>query len=120
MAAGSGDRRRGRRADRLVRDQRQGRVRDRGQRAARRRHRGGQYRADRRGALQRVPAAVRDRERPAAGGGGGQRDYGEEEDLTMHPITTVHYVALSAALLPIGTVGWLTRPTDVIILMSSE
>ena len=38
----------------------------------------------------------------------------------MHPITTVHYVALSAALLLIGTVGVLTRRNIVIILMSIE
>jgi NADH-quinone oxidoreductase subunit K len=38
----------------------------------------------------------------------------------MHPVTTVHYVALSAALLLIGTVGVLTRRNIVIILMSIE
>src|SRR5258708_36234590 len=38
----------------------------------------------------------------------------------MHPITTVHYVALSAALLLIGTIGVLTRRNIVIILMSIE
>ena len=38
----------------------------------------------------------------------------------MHPITTVHYLALSAALLLIGTVGVLTRRNIVIILMSIE
>ena len=38
----------------------------------------------------------------------------------MHPITTVHYVILSAALLLIGTVGFLTRRNIVIILMSVE
>ena len=38
----------------------------------------------------------------------------------MYPITTVHYVALSAALLLIGTVGVLTRRNIVIILMSIE
>ena len=32
----------------------------------------------------------------------------------MHPITTVHYLALSAALLLIGTVGVLTRRNIVI------
>ena len=37
----------------------------------------------------------------------------------MHP-TTVHYVALSTALLLIGTVGVLTRRNIVIILMSIE
>ena len=38
----------------------------------------------------------------------------------MHPITPVHYLALSAALLLIGTVGVLTRRNIVIILMSLE
>jgi NADH-quinone oxidoreductase subunit K len=38
----------------------------------------------------------------------------------MHPISTVHYLALSAALLLIGTVGVLTRRNVVIILMSIE
>jgi NADH-quinone oxidoreductase subunit K len=38
----------------------------------------------------------------------------------MHSITTVHYLALSAALLLIGTVGVLTRRNIVIILMSIE
>ena len=38
----------------------------------------------------------------------------------MYPITTVHYVVLSAALLLIGTVGFLTRRNIVIILMSIE
>jgi NADH-quinone oxidoreductase subunit K len=38
----------------------------------------------------------------------------------MHPIGTVHYLALSAALLLIGTVGVLTRRNIVIILMSIE
>ena len=38
----------------------------------------------------------------------------------MHPVTTVHYLALSAALLLIGTVGVLTRRNVVIILMSIE
>ena len=38
----------------------------------------------------------------------------------MHPITTVHYLALSAALLAIGTVGVLTRRNIVVILMSIE
>ena len=38
----------------------------------------------------------------------------------MHPITTTHYLALSAALLLIGTVGVLTRRNIVIILMSIE
>jgi NADH-quinone oxidoreductase subunit K len=35
----------------------------------------------------------------------------------MHPITTVHYLALSAALLLIGTIGVLTRRN---IVMSIE
>ena len=38
----------------------------------------------------------------------------------MHEITTVHYLALSAALLLIGAVGVLTRRNVVIILMSIE
>lgn len=38
----------------------------------------------------------------------------------LHPITTVHYLALSAALLCIGTIGVLTRRNIVIILMSIE
>jgi NADH-quinone oxidoreductase subunit K len=38
----------------------------------------------------------------------------------MYPITTAHYIALSAALLLIGTVGVLTRRNIVIILMSIE
>ncbi len=38
----------------------------------------------------------------------------------MHPITTVHYLVLSAALLLIGTMGVLTRRNIVIILMSIE
>ena len=38
----------------------------------------------------------------------------------MHPVTTVHYLLLSAALLLIGTVGVLTRRNIVIILMSNE
>jgi NADH-quinone oxidoreductase subunit K len=36
------------------------------------------------------------------------------------PITTTHYVALSAALFLIGTIGVLTRRNIVIILMSIE
>ena len=38
----------------------------------------------------------------------------------MHPITTTHYLALSAALLLIGTIGVLTRRNIIIILMSIE
>jgi NADH-quinone oxidoreductase subunit K len=38
----------------------------------------------------------------------------------MHPVTTVHYLALSAALLAIGTIGVLTRRNIIIILMSIE
>ncbi len=38
----------------------------------------------------------------------------------MYPVTTVHYLVLSAALLLIGTVGVLTRRNIVIILMSIE
>jgi len=38
----------------------------------------------------------------------------------MHPITTVHYLIVSVALLAIGTIGVLTRRNIVIILMSIE
>jgi len=38
----------------------------------------------------------------------------------VHPITTVHYLWLSVALLLIGTIGVLTRRNIVIILMSIE
>ena len=38
----------------------------------------------------------------------------------MHPITTVHYLFLSAALLIVGTIGVLTRRNIVVILMSIE
>lgn len=38
----------------------------------------------------------------------------------LHPITTSHYVALSAALFLIGTIGVLTRRNIVVILMSIE
>ena len=38
----------------------------------------------------------------------------------MHPITTYHYVFLSAALLVVGTIGVLTRRNIVVILMSIE
>ena len=38
----------------------------------------------------------------------------------FHPITTVHYIILSAALLLIGTIGVLARRNIVIILMSIE
>ena len=38
----------------------------------------------------------------------------------LHPITTVHYLVLSAALLLIGTIGVLTRRNIIIILMSIE
>ena len=40
--------------------------------------------------------------------------------MSVYPITTAHYIALSAALLLIGTVGVLTRRNIVIILMSIE
>jgi NADH-quinone oxidoreductase subunit K len=42
------------------------------------------------------------------------------EGIDMHPITTTHYLVLSAALLLIGTVGVLTRRNIVIVLMSIE
>jgi NADH-quinone oxidoreductase subunit K len=38
----------------------------------------------------------------------------------LHPITTVHYLVLSAALLLIGTIGVLARRNIVIVLMSIE
>ena len=38
----------------------------------------------------------------------------------MQPVTEVHYLALSAALLLIGTIGVLTRRNIVIVLMSIE
>jgi NADH-quinone oxidoreductase subunit K len=38
----------------------------------------------------------------------------------MFPVTTIHYLVLSAALLLIGTVGVLTRRNIVVILMSIE
>lgn len=38
----------------------------------------------------------------------------------MHPVTNVHYMVVSVALLLIGTVGVLTRRNIVIILMSIE
>src|ERR1035438_2728973 len=80
----------------------------------------GQHRGAGRFAVLRIPAAVRDCVAGAAGCGGGLGDHGEKEDLKMHPVTTVHYLALSAALLLIGTVGVLTRRNIVVILMSIE
>lgn len=38
----------------------------------------------------------------------------------MHPVTTAHYLALSAALLAIGVAGVLMRRNIVIVLMSIE
>jgi len=38
----------------------------------------------------------------------------------MFPVTIVHYLFLSAALLAIGTIGVLTRRSIVVILMSIE
>jgi len=38
----------------------------------------------------------------------------------LHPVTTTHYLILSAALLLIGTIGVLARRNIVIILMSIE
>jgi len=38
----------------------------------------------------------------------------------LHPITTAHYLVLSAALLLVGTIGVLVRRNIVIILMSIE
>jgi len=39
---------------------------------------------------------------------------------SLYPITTTHYLALSAALALIGTLGVLTRRNIVVILMSLE
>ena len=38
----------------------------------------------------------------------------------LYPVTDLHYMALSAALLLIGTIGVLTRRNIVVILMSVE
>ena len=38
----------------------------------------------------------------------------------MYPITTIHYLVLSAALLVIGTLGVLARRNIVVVLMSIE
>lgn len=38
----------------------------------------------------------------------------------LHPITTEHYLVLSAALLLIGTVGVLLRRNAVVVMMSIE
>jgi NADH-quinone oxidoreductase subunit K len=38
----------------------------------------------------------------------------------LTPVTTTHYMALSAALLLIGTIGVLTRRNIVVVLMSIE
>jgi NADH-quinone oxidoreductase subunit K len=38
----------------------------------------------------------------------------------LHPITTAHYLVLSAALLLIGTIGILLRRNAVVIMMSIE
>lgn len=38
----------------------------------------------------------------------------------MFPVTVVHYLFLSAALLTVGTIGVLTRRSIVVILMSIE
>lgn len=38
----------------------------------------------------------------------------------LYPVTTIHYLVLSASLLLIGTIGVLTRRNIVIILMSIE
>lgn len=38
----------------------------------------------------------------------------------LHPITTTHYLVLSAALLIIGTAGVLLRRNTVVIMMSIE
>ncbi len=110
----------GRRADLLVPLQGQRGFQDR---ATRNRGTGlsvGKHRATGRRFVQRIFVAVRDRFDPAVSGGGGIGCDGQETDLKMYPITTAHYIALSAALLLIGTVGVLTRRNIVIILMSIE
>lgn len=38
----------------------------------------------------------------------------------MHPVSDIHYLVLSAALLLIGTIGVLTRRNIVVVLMSVE
>jgi NADH-quinone oxidoreductase subunit K len=38
----------------------------------------------------------------------------------LHPVTTAHYLVLSAALLLIGTIGILLRRNAVVIMMSIE
>jgi len=38
----------------------------------------------------------------------------------LHPVTTTHYLVLSAALLAIGTIGVLARRNIIIILMAIE
>jgi len=38
----------------------------------------------------------------------------------LYPVTTIHYLVLSVALLLIGTIGVLTRRNIVIVLMSIE
>ncbi|MCP5112273.1 MAG: NADH-quinone oxidoreductase subunit NuoK [bacterium] len=38
----------------------------------------------------------------------------------MHPVSDVHFLVLSAALLLIGTIGVLTRRNIVVVLMSVE
>jgi len=38
----------------------------------------------------------------------------------MHPVTTIHYLVLSAALLLIGTVGVLTRRNAIVVFMCIE
>jgi len=40
--------------------------------------------------------------------------------MMLHPITVTHYLALSAALLLIGTLGVLLRRNAVVIMMSIE
>ena len=110
----------GGRAGVLVPIERQRRVQDRATWRDGRSVRLGKYRAVGRCIVHGVSAAVRDRFHSAAGGGGGFGSDGQETDLKMYPITTAHYIALSAALLLIGTVGVLTRRNIVIILMSIE
>ncbi len=42
------------------------------------------------------------------------------ESSFLHPITTAHYLVLSAALLLIGTIGLLVRRNVVVMMMSIE
>src|SRR6266566_1791918 len=120
MVGRAGVRRAGGSASFLLHPQRQRRVTPPPCRRYIREHDEGQHRDDRRRIILRVPAAVRDRFVAVTGSSGRLGSDGEEKDLMLQPITTIHYVILSAALLLIGTIGVLTRRNIVIILMSIE